>query len=167
MLDTALTTLLVLSLSSTPFVPKGSPSKGNPPPPVEHPKPPPPPPTHDRPDHDQPHPDHSDRGPYYQQDGSQYQEAPADRVIRRHMDQVEGCMGRVHMQAPNLHGVVTLEWDVGLDGRVQQATIMDNSTGDTELGNCILQAVKSWEFRHGDATYPGHIRHSFELQTAH
>src|SRR4051794_32443456 len=115
MLHTAVTALLALSLGSSPFIPTGSPGKPQPPP-VEKPKPPPPPPKdrpeHDRPDHDRPHPDHSDRGPYYRQEGSQYQEDPALAIIRGNMPQIEGCFGRLHLQAPSLQGVVAVEWDI-------------------------------------------------------
>ncbi|MFL5344977.1 MAG: TonB family protein [Hyalangium sp.] len=170
MLHTAVTALLALSLSSTPFVPTGSPTKNKPPPPVEHPKPPPPPqdkpPEHDRPDHDRPHPDHSDRGPYYHQNGSEYREDPALEIIRRNMPQVDGCFGRIHLQAPSLQGTVTVEWDIDIDGRVQRAQVVGNTTGDTELGNCILLAVKGWQFRNGDVTYPGHMSHAFQLQAS-
>jgi hypothetical protein len=175
MIHTWVTTLLALSLSSTPpFVPKGSPGKPQSPP-VEHPKPPPPPPEdnhheHDRPDHDRPDHDPShdwtNRGPYYPQpqDGSQYREDPAIGIIRRNSSQTDSCFARFHQQSPNVPAVVVVEWDINLDGRVERAQVMENSTGDTEVASCILRAVQSWEFRHRDATYPGHMRHSFQLQ---
>ncbi len=173
MLHAAVTALLALSLSSTPsstpFVPKGSPGKPQPPP-VEHPKPPPPPPQdrpeHDRPDHDRPHPDRSDRGPYYRQNGPEYREDPAVAIIRRNMPQVESCQERARLHSPDIQGSVVLEWDINLDGRVERAQVMENSTGDTELAGCILQAVQGWQFRDQVATYPGHIRHPFRFQSS-
>lgn len=169
MIHTVVTALLTLSLSSAPpFVPKGSPGKPQSPP-VEHPKPPPPPPQdhhdHDQSDHDQSH-NGTDRGPYYPQpqEGSQYQEDPAVGIIRRNMPQVDSCFARIHQQSPSTPALVVVEWDINIDGRVERAQVMENSTGDTEVAGCILRAVQSWEFRHRGATYPGHMRHSFQLQ---
>jgi hypothetical protein len=163
---------LALSLSSTPFVPKASPGKPQPPP-VVNPKPPPPQPQpppqdrpeHDRPEHDRPHHhDHSDRGPDYRQDSPEYREDPSLKIIRRNMPQVESCFAQARSRAPSRQGTVVLEWDVDLDARVQHAQVVENTTGDNDLADCILLAVKGWQFRDQDITYPGHLRHAFQLQ---
>ena len=69
-------------------------------------------------------------------------------------------------QAPSLQGVVTLEWDVTLDGYVDQARVVENTLGATGAASCILDTVKTWQFRNGATTYPGHMSHTFRLQNA-
>ena len=73
---------------------------------------------------------------------------------------------RARTGSPALQGEVVVEWEISPGGDVFKAEVTGNSTGNTELAGCVLQAVKTWTFREPNVSYPSHVRHPFRFQSS-
>jgi len=170
MIPVVVMAFLALSLNNTPpGIGQGSGSVKWPPRPTK-PKPPPPDkPSEERPnpppqDEEEPRPNRPDRDEPSPVQVPQPQEAPHLAVIRRNMSQVNSCFDSARAWSPGLQGEVVVEWEISESGDVRRAEVTGNTTGKTDLANCILQAVKSWRFTETNSTSPTHVRHAFRLQ---
>jgi TonB family protein len=174
MIHAVVMTFLALSLSSTPNPPAIGSGKAKYPPRTEKPKPPSQdPPSQDRPapappeqEEEEPRPRRPNRDEDAHSGVPQSHEAPHLAVIRSNMPQVENCFDRARAWSPALRGEVVLEWEISSDGTVERAVVTGNTTGNTELADCILQAVKSWRFRETNGPSPRHVRHPFQFQSS-
>jgi TonB family protein len=160
--------LLALSLNQTPNTGR---AKAKFPPRTEKPRPPPPEePSQDRPTPAPPEDEAPRPRPPNRDEDSQrhvpHHEEPYLALIRRNMPQIESCYARARTWSPALHGVVVVEWEISPSGDVFKAEVTGNSTGNTELASCILQAVKTWTFREPNASYPSHVRYPFRFQSS-
>jgi len=164
--------LLALSLNQAPTHTGTGGAKVKYPPRTEKPKPPPPEqpsqdkPTPAPPQDDEPRPHRPPRDEDSHSGAPQSREEPYLAVIRQNMFQVESCYGRARTWSPALQGVVTVEWEISANGDVFKAEVTSNSTGNTELADCVLQAVKTWTFREPNASYPRYVRHPFRFQSS-
>ena len=78
------------------------------------------------------------------------------KVVRRFSGQVKYCYEAQLKTNPSLSGRVEVAWTVR-DGRVSDATLFSNTTGNDTLGKCIVSKVKRWRFPdgvEGDVVYP-------------
>ncbi len=64
-------------------------------------------------------------------------------ALRKYQSQLKACYEGRLKQNPNLSGRVLLEIDVAA-GRVGTAAIVENTTGDKELGSCISRRARGW-----------------------
>ena len=65
-------------------------------------------------------------------------------ALRKYQSQLKACYESRLKQNPNLSGRVLLEIDV-LGGKVSTSSIVENSTGDGELGTCISRRARGWK----------------------
>ena len=82
-----------------------------------------------------------------------------ERVVRRHSRGFRYCYERELQNDPELAGRVSVNWTIGLDGRVESASISENSMGDRNVESCILREVRRMRFDEPDGgmvvvTYP-------------
>jgi len=68
------------------------------------------------------------------------------RLVRRRMAAIQACYERRLKRNANLSGRVMLLFVVGVDGRLLEAEIAENTTGDREIERCILKQIRGWRF---------------------
>ncbi len=67
------------------------------------------------------------------------------KVVRKYTGQIKYCYERRLKENPSLAGRVEVQWNIS-DGRVTSASLFANTTGDDELGRCIIAKIKKWRF---------------------
>ena len=78
------------------------------------------------------------------------------RVVRRYKGQIKYCYDNRLKENPDLSGRVEIEFTIGR-GRVLEATVFGNTTGDSALADCIKRKVERWTFDREvemDVVYP-------------
>jgi hypothetical protein len=78
------------------------------------------------------------------------------RVVQRNFGQLTYCYEQRLKQNPRLSGRVEIE-GYGNNGRVSSAKVFANTSGDSELGACIVKKIKRWSFPpeiEGEIIYP-------------
>ncbi len=79
------------------------------------------------------------------------------KVVRKYTGQIKYCYERRLKENPSLEGRVEVQWNIS-DGRVTSASLFANTTGDDELGSCIISKIKKWRFPadqvEGEVIYP-------------
>lgn len=86
-------------------------------------------------------------------------QAEAVAVVKAGFGGLRACYERALTLDPTLSGRVELAWDVQ-DGRVIRAMVVDNTTGDDELGRCMTDRVRGWRF---EASTNGSVEFPFML----
>jgi len=77
-------------------------------------------------------------------------------VVEEHFGQLTYCYEQQLKLDPNLGGRVEVEWHVR-SGRVTSANVFANTTGSSELGQCIVSKIRRWRFPEsveGEILYP-------------
>lgn len=82
-----------------------------------------------------------------------------ERVVRRHQRGIQYCYERELQNDAALEGRISVNWTIGLDGRVESASIAENSMGNRNVESCVLQEVRRMRFDQPDGgmvvvTYP-------------
>ncbi len=80
-----------------------------------------------------------------QMDG-QLDQAAVARLIRRKPPQLQACYTSALRRDETLSGKILVELNVGIGGRVQEATIEEDSIGEPRVISCILRKVRRWQF---------------------
>lgn len=83
-------------------------------------------------------------------------------VVKRNTGQLKYCYEQELKADPNLAGRVEIEWVV-TGGRVTSANVLVNTTGNSQLGTCIVGKIKRWTF---PAEIEGEISWPFVFQPA-
>ncbi len=73
-----------------------------------------------------------------------------ERVVRRHTRGIQYCYERELQNDSELSGRVTLNWTIDLDGRVQSASVTENSMGSRNVESCILAEARRMRFAEPD-----------------
>jgi hypothetical protein len=68
------------------------------------------------------------------------------RIVRAHINEVRSCYNAGLTRDPNLGGRVTVQFSIIGNGKVSSSVVQENTTRDSEVGNCIAKAVKRWKF---------------------
>ena len=68
------------------------------------------------------------------------------RIVRSHINEVRSCYNAGLTRDPNLGGRVTIQFSIVGNGKVSTSVVQENTTRDSEVGNCIAKAVKRWKF---------------------
>ncbi len=88
------------------------------------------------------------------------------RIVRAHINEVRGCYNGALSKNPNLEGRVTIQFSIVGNGKVASATVQENTTKDSKVGNCIAKAVKRWKFPRVGGGGTALVSYPFRL-TAH
>lgn len=78
------------------------------------------------------------------------------KTVQKNFGQLTYCYEQRLNKVPGLAGRVEIEWYVK-GGRVTTAQVFANTTGDSELGDCIVGKIKRWSFPgdvEGEILYP-------------
>lgn len=82
-----------------------------------------------------------------------------ERVVRRHSRGIRFCYERELQSDPSLGGRISVNWTIGLDGRVNAQSVVENTMGNRSVESCILREVSRMRFDEPDGgmvnvTYP-------------
>ncbi|MBC7792512.1 MAG: AgmX/PglI C-terminal domain-containing protein [Clostridia bacterium] len=68
------------------------------------------------------------------------------KVVNKHVGEIQRCYERELLKTPGLSGKVTVEWVVAMTGSVKSTRQKDSTLQSAAAVNCILSSVKSWQF---------------------
>jgi outer membrane biosynthesis protein TonB len=68
------------------------------------------------------------------------------RVIQANLRVIQSCYERELNRHPDLLGKVIIEWDIGEKGRVMRAHVKSSELGNTSVGQCLIDRLKTWTF---------------------
>jgi len=79
-------------------------------------------------------------------------EGDAERIepiLRRYRGQLQYCYARRLKEVPDLEGRVEVLFSVS-GGRVVEASVLSDTTGDADVGDCVVRKVRAWRFVDGE-----------------
>ncbi len=82
------------------------------------------------------------------------------RVVLENMRQIKACYDRALNKDPGLHGKVVMSWVLNDRGRVTSARISNTTLNSTEVEQCMVSRLRTWQFpatpkgQEADITYP-------------
>jgi TonB family protein len=68
------------------------------------------------------------------------------RIIRAHINEVRSCYNAGLTKDPALAGKLVVRFELGADGKVTSAEIVDDQLGDATVGACVAKALRRWTF---------------------
>jgi len=68
------------------------------------------------------------------------------RIIRRHVNDVKDCYEQQLATNPTLAGKVMVSFTIAGSGKVIASTVESSTVNDPRVENCIVQAVRRWEY---------------------
>lgn len=68
------------------------------------------------------------------------------QVVRRRTSAVKGCYEKQLKRTPDLAGKVKIQFTILESGRVSEVEVRENTTGNDDVGQCIIARVKRWRF---------------------
>ncbi len=71
--------------------------------------------------------------------------ASIEPVVERHLCQIEACYQQHLRVDPELAGRLETTWFI-TNGRVSNAKVFANSTGDDALASCVTRHIRTWRF---------------------
>ena len=69
-----------------------------------------------------------------------------DSVFRRRRGAIQSCYERALRVNTGIEGKVSVRFTIGTAGNVTDVQILENSTGDSGVGACIADKIRSWSF---------------------
>ncbi len=68
------------------------------------------------------------------------------RIIRRHINEVKYCYEQELVKKPDLQGRIAVQFTIAATGQVVTSVMQNSSVGSPRVENCVVQAVRRWEF---------------------
>lgn len=68
------------------------------------------------------------------------------RIIRRHINEVKYCYEQELTKKPNLGGRIMVQFTIAASGQVIASVLQNSTMGNARVENCVVQAVRRWEF---------------------
>lgn len=68
------------------------------------------------------------------------------RIVRAHVNEVRYCYNQGLLRDPRSAGLVVVDFEVSLTGKVDAARLASSAVTDEEVGPCIVAAVQRWTF---------------------
>lgn len=68
------------------------------------------------------------------------------RIIRRHINEVKYCYEQELVKRPDLQGRIAVQFTIAATGQVVASVMQQSSVGSPKVENCVVQAVRRWEF---------------------
>lgn len=69
-----------------------------------------------------------------------------ESVFRRRKSAIQMCYERALKVNQSVEGKVSIRFTIGAAGTVTDISVVENSTGDSGIGSCIAEKVRSWPF---------------------
>jgi len=82
------------------------------------------------------------------------------RVVLENMRQIKACYDRALNKDPALHGKIVMSWVLNDKGRVTSANVSSTTMNSSEVEQCMISRLKTWQFpatpkgQEADITYP-------------
>jgi TonB family protein len=70
------------------------------------------------------------------------------RIIRRHLNEVKYCYEQELVRFPGLRGRVMVQFTIAASGQVIAAVLQNSTISNARIENCVVAAVRRWEFPH-------------------
>jgi TonB family protein len=68
------------------------------------------------------------------------------RIIRRHINEVKYCYEQELTRKADLGGRVAVTFTIAATGQVVTSVVQNSTMGNARVENCVVQAVRRWEF---------------------
>jgi len=68
------------------------------------------------------------------------------KKIRRRKGALRACYEKRLQVNPNLHGKITPRWTINVEGKVEDASVSNDSLGDSAVSNCVLRVIRRIRF---------------------
>jgi hypothetical protein len=68
------------------------------------------------------------------------------RIIRQHLNEVKYCYEQELVRKPSLGGRIAVQFAIGPNGKVMTSAMQSSTMGNAPVENCIVQAVRRWDF---------------------
>ena len=68
------------------------------------------------------------------------------QVIGSHLAQVRSCYEKGLSADANLRGRVSVQFVVGVNGRVAKIGLQESTLGNPPVETCLMQAIQAWQF---------------------
>jgi Ca-activated chloride channel family protein len=68
------------------------------------------------------------------------------RIIRRHINEVKYCHEQELAKKPDLGGRIQVQFTIAASGQVIASVLQSSTLGNSRVENCVVQAVRRWEF---------------------
>lgn len=68
------------------------------------------------------------------------------RIIRRHINEVKYCYEQELTKKPDLGGRISVQFTIAGSGQVIASVLQSSTMNNARVENCIVQAVRRWEF---------------------
>jgi len=68
------------------------------------------------------------------------------KVVSRKSRSIRYCYEKELQRLPNLKGKVKLVWIIGLNGKVESVSIMQDTVHNNRMNSCLKRQVKRWRF---------------------
>lgn len=68
------------------------------------------------------------------------------RIIRRHINEVKYCYEQELVKRPELGGRILVQFVISPMGAVTSSVLQNSTLGNARVENCVVQAVRRWEF---------------------
>lgn len=86
------------------------------------------------------------------------------RIVRAHINEVRYCYNQGLTKDEELKGRVTIDFEIGLTGKVSDAEVTKTTLDDEDVGTCIAKAVKRWKFPRPSGSDPVGVTYPFVLE---
>jgi hypothetical protein len=67
------------------------------------------------------------------------------KVVRANQGSLKWCYDNALKANPTLAGKIVIRWEIA-GGAASEVDIVDNTTGDSAFGDCVLKKVRRWQF---------------------
>jgi TonB family protein len=68
------------------------------------------------------------------------------RIIRKHMNEVKYCYEQELVKKQDLQGRIAVQFTIAATGQVVTSVLQTSSMANRRVENCVVQAVRRWEF---------------------
>ena len=85
------------------------------------------------------------------------------RVIRARMNSLRGCYHEGLKSKPELRGKLSVDFEIGEDGKVAAAKIHESKIGSASVEACFIKVIDDWTFPKLKAGERVQVRQDFEL----
>lgn len=82
--------------------------------------------------------------------------AAVEDLFRKRLSAIRTCYEKRLRVNPDIEGKVVIRFTIGRAGTITQIEVIENTTGDPEVGTCIVQKVRMWRFtppEEGEVTF--------------
>jgi len=88
------------------------------------------------------------------------------RIVRLHLNEVRYCYEEQLPRHPGLAGRLVVQFAIAGNGQVISSVVQSSTLGELQVGSCVTQAIRRWEFPHPEGGGLVLVSYPFQLQAA-